>query len=157
MQPRGRVVYFVGFETEAVMRAWNPDRQTVERITAARVDDGRGLHDPQERQSRRERVGSDHSIHNTDSEEQLSESNDESDEGLLQRHQLQNTEIQDTLELEDDSLEGVQLPQNEDTTNHLQDTITPEPLALENNSSESDGPPVRSRFFAYMARRGPLR
>jgi hypothetical protein len=45
LQPRGWIGYFVGFETEAVLRVWHPDKKRVVRITAPRVDDGQGQTD----------------------------------------------------------------------------------------------------------------
>jgi hypothetical protein len=45
LQPRGWIGYFVGFETEAVLRVWHPDKKRVVRITAPRVDDGQGQAD----------------------------------------------------------------------------------------------------------------
>lgn len=45
LQPRGWVGYFFGFETEAVLRVWHPDKKRVVRITAPRVDDGQGQTD----------------------------------------------------------------------------------------------------------------
>lgn len=45
LQPRGWIGYFVGFETEAVLRVWHPDKKRVVRVTAPRVDDGQGQTD----------------------------------------------------------------------------------------------------------------
>ena len=45
LQARGWIGYFVGFETEAVLRVWHPDKKRVVRITAPRVDDGQGQTD----------------------------------------------------------------------------------------------------------------
>lgn len=46
LQQRGWMGYFVGFETESVMRVWHPDKKKVVRATASRVDDGAGTDDP---------------------------------------------------------------------------------------------------------------
>lgn len=48
LQPRGWLGYFVGFETEAVLRIWHPDKKRVVRVTAPRVDDGQGQEDVHE-------------------------------------------------------------------------------------------------------------
>ena len=45
MDPRGWLGYFVGHETEAVMRVWNPDTGKVQRVTAARVNDSQSQPD----------------------------------------------------------------------------------------------------------------
>lgn len=37
--------YFVGFETESVMRVWHLDKKKVVRATVSRVDDGAGTDD----------------------------------------------------------------------------------------------------------------
>ncbi|KAH0166409.1 hypothetical protein KCU67_g4321, partial [Aureobasidium melanogenum] len=49
--PRGRMLYFIGCESESVMIAYNSDTHAVERITAARVEDGVGTQDPHGSQS----------------------------------------------------------------------------------------------------------
>lgn len=45
LQPRGWTGYFVGFETEAVLRVWHPEKKRVVRVTAPRIDDGQGQTD----------------------------------------------------------------------------------------------------------------
>ena len=45
LQARGWLGYFVGFETEAVLRIWHPEKKRVVRVTAPRVDDGQGQTD----------------------------------------------------------------------------------------------------------------
>jgi hypothetical protein len=45
LQARGWIGYFVGFETEAVLRVWHPDKKRVVRVTTLLVDDGQGQTD----------------------------------------------------------------------------------------------------------------
>lgn len=56
LQTRGRLAYFVGFETEAVMFAYDDDKDEVVRVTAARVDHGNGVFDPHNGDSFQDRV-----------------------------------------------------------------------------------------------------
>jgi hypothetical protein len=56
MQTRGLLAYFVGFETEAVMLAYDDEKDKVIRLTAARVNHGNGLYDPHEGDSFQDRV-----------------------------------------------------------------------------------------------------
>jgi hypothetical protein len=44
--PRANLGYFVGRESESVLRVWDPEAKKVLRITDARTDDGQGLDDP---------------------------------------------------------------------------------------------------------------
>ena len=53
---RGWMGYFMGCESESIYRIWNPDKNKIARITAARVDDGEGLDDPQDGPNRNDRV-----------------------------------------------------------------------------------------------------
>jgi len=56
LQSRGWIGYFVGFETEAVMRVWAPEKNRVVRVTAPRVDDGQGQDDIHDGQTLRDRI-----------------------------------------------------------------------------------------------------
>lgn len=49
--PQATVAYFVGNESESVMRIWHPEKKKVLRVAIARVDNGQGLHDSHERPS----------------------------------------------------------------------------------------------------------
>ena len=48
--------YFMGCESELIYRIWNPDKNKVVRVLAARVDDGEGLDDLQDGLNRNDRV-----------------------------------------------------------------------------------------------------
>ncbi|KAG9511488.1 hypothetical protein KCV07_g10138, partial [Aureobasidium melanogenum] len=54
--PRGTLGYFVNFESESVMRVYDADLKKINRVTAARVNDGIGLNDPQDGQSLQDRI-----------------------------------------------------------------------------------------------------
>ena len=54
--PRGWIGYFMGLESEAVYRIWNPEKHRVYKVGVARVDDGEGLDDEQPSPSYRDRV-----------------------------------------------------------------------------------------------------
>ena len=56
LQPRGWIGYFVGFETEAVLRVWHPDKKRVVRVTAPRVDDGQGQNDDHDGETLSDRI-----------------------------------------------------------------------------------------------------
>ncbi|KAG9759970.1 hypothetical protein KCU73_g3120, partial [Aureobasidium melanogenum] len=55
LMPRGRLLYFVGYESEAVMLAYDSDKHKVERVTTSRVDDGIGTLDTHGRPAVRDR------------------------------------------------------------------------------------------------------
>lgn len=54
--PRGRLLYFVGYESEAVVVAYNSDAKKIERVSSVRVDDGVGTHDVHDQPSFHDRT-----------------------------------------------------------------------------------------------------
>ncbi|KAG9512183.1 hypothetical protein KCU93_g10402, partial [Aureobasidium melanogenum] len=84
--PRGRLLYFIGYESEAVMIAYDSDNHTVERVTAARVEDGVGTQDPHERPSFQDRESdnespSDHESDKDNTHQTMRQNNVEEDSG----------------------------------------------------------------------------
>lgn len=51
-RPRGWMGYFMGCVTESIYRIWNPEKDKIVRVSAVRIDDGEGLDDPQNEETR---------------------------------------------------------------------------------------------------------
>ncbi|SMY29126.1 unnamed protein product [Zymoseptoria tritici ST99CH_1A5] len=100
MEDRAWFGYFVGWETEAVMKVWDPERRKVFRVSKARVPDGQGLNDPQGNDSIRDRIGisdfpsdDDVALPSSPSDDSESELDDHDSQSLSQSVSAEDTNI----------------------------------------------------------------
>ena len=115
--PRGWMGYFMGCESESIYRIWNPEKNKVVRISTARIDDGEGLEDGQDRPSRNDRIG--------EEPREAEETSELSDSGETNSNESESDTGRDSAEINNtDDDAGVEILSDEGP---LGRELTPEP------------------------------